>query len=59
MSQIEDLLQNECIEECGRLWGCSIVLVENSHHEHIANIDDFIWYMQVAYWKLNKINKTF
>ena len=40
MSQIESLLQNEWIEECGGPWGISIVLAENPHQEHVTNIDD-------------------
>ena len=59
MSQIEALLRNEWIEKCDRLWGSSIVLSENPHKEHITNIDNFIWFMCVYYWKLNNITKPF
>ena len=59
MSQAETLLQNECIEECGRPWGFIIVLAENTHQEHVTKIEDFIWSMCVSYRKINEIRKTF
>ena len=40
MSQIEALIHNSWIEECGGLWGSSIVLVSMPHQEHITNIDN-------------------
>ena len=59
MSQIESLLQNEWIEECGGPWGSSIVPAANPPQEHVANIDNFIWNMCVSYQKLNEITKPF
>ena len=59
MSQIEALLQNEEIEECGGLWGSRIALAAKPHQEHITNVDNFIWRMYLSYYKLNNITKTF
>ena len=59
MSQIEDLLGNKWIEECGGPWGSMIVLAQKPHQEHINNIEDFIWRMCVSYRKLNSVTKPF
>ena len=59
MSQIEVLLQNKCIEECGGPWGRIIILAAKTRHEHITNIDYFKWRMCVSYWNLNEITKPF
>ena len=41
MSQIEELIQNEWIEERGGLWSISIVIAAKPHQEHITNIENF------------------
>ena len=42
MKEIEDLLHNRWIEECGGPWGSMIVLAQKPHQEHITNIEDFV-----------------
>ena len=59
MKQVQVLLKNVWIEKCGGPWGSSIVLGARPHHEHIQNIDDFIWRMCVSYRKINGITKPF
>ena len=59
MSQIEAPIKNEWIEECGGLWGISIMLAAKSHQEQVPNIEDFIWRIYVSYQKLNEITKPF
>ena len=59
MSQLEDLLSNKWIEECGGPWGSMIVLAQKPHQEHVRHINDFVWRMCVSYRKLNSITKPF
>ena len=43
MSQIEALLQNKCIEECGGPWGSSIILAAKPRQEHVYQYLQFLW----------------
>ena len=59
MKQVEQLLHNEWIEECGGPWGSMIVLAQKPHQEHITDINEFVWRMCVSYRKLNSVTKPF
>ena len=59
LEQINTLLFNNWIEECGGAWGSPLVLAPKPHQETITNIDDFIWRMCVSYRKLNSVTLPF
>ena len=59
MEQIDSLLANDWIEECGGVWGSMIVLAAKPHQEHIKDIKKFVWRMCVSYRGLNKVTKPF
>ena len=59
MTQIEDLLKNDWIEECEGPWGSIIVLAPKPHQEHVEHIEDFVWRMCVSYRGLNKVTLPF
>ena len=59
MSQVEALIQNEWIEECGGPWGSIIVLAAKNHNVNVTNIENFIRRMCISYRKFNEITKPF
>ena len=59
MKQIDDLLCNEWIRECGGPWGSIIVLAAKPHQEQVTHIDDFVWRMCVSYRGLNAVTLPF
>ena len=59
MTQINALLSNDWIYECGGPYGSLIVLAPKPHQEHIDNIEKFVWRMCVSYRQLNAITKPF
>ena len=59
MKQINDLLKNNWIEECGGSWGSMIVLAAKPHQEHVHDIRQFVWRMCVSYRGLNKVTKLY
>ena len=59
MTNINSLIFNDWIEECGGPWGSLIVLAPKPHQEHIDDIHDFIWRMCVSYRKLNTVTLPF
>jgi hypothetical protein len=59
MDQIDSLLHNNWIYECGGPWGLHIVLAPKPHQEHVTNIKDFVWRMCVSYRKLNAVTLAF
>ena len=59
MNNIQTLLDNNWIKECGGPWGSMIVLAPKPHQEHVTDIKDFVWRMCVSYRQLNSITKPF
>jgi hypothetical protein len=59
MDQIDSLLHNDWIDECGGPWGSLIVLAPKPHQEHITDIKDFVWRMCVSYRKLKAVTLAF
>jgi hypothetical protein len=59
LDQVNTLLNNGWIEQCGGAWGSPLVLAPKPHQETITNIDDFVWRMCVSYRKLNSVTLPF
>jgi hypothetical protein len=59
MKQVNALLDNDWIYECGGPYGSLIVLAPKPHQEHVNDINKFIWRMCVSYRQLNAITKPF
>ena len=50
LEQIESLLDNDWIEECGGAWGSMIVLVAQPHQEHINDIKCYMEDVCILSW---------
>ena len=59
MIQVDQLLNNKWICQCGGPWGSMVVLAQKLHQEHINAIEDFVWHMCVSYHRLNAVTKPF
>ena len=59
MEQLDALLHNNWIKECGGPWGSMVVLAPKPHQEHVEDINEFVWRMCVSYRKLNAITLPF
>jgi hypothetical protein len=42
LDQVNTLLDNGWIEQCGGAWGSPLVFAPKPHQETITNIDDFV-----------------
>ena len=59
MKQVNYLLLNKWIRECGRSWDSMIVLAEKSHQEIIEDVKKIVWRICVSYRGLNKVTKLY
>jgi hypothetical protein len=55
MAQIDALLHNAWIRNCGGPWGCKGILAAKPHQSNSTDIDDFIWRLCVNYRPLNAV----
>ena len=55
MSQIEALIQNYWIEECGVPWDSIFITILKPHQEHVTKIDYFICHTCLSNMKINYI----
>ena len=59
-NHINDLLKNKSIRPLlGGAWLSKGLLAPKPHHEHIENIDDFIWRWCINYRPLNRVTNPF
>ena len=59
MEQIESLLSNDWIKECGGAWGSQIFLATKPYQEHITDVDNLVWQLCVSYRGLNCVTNPF
>eukprot|EP00978_Attheya_sp_CCMP212_P026084 scaffold85103_cov48-Attheya_sp.AAC.3 len=59
VKQLDALLHNKWIRECGGPWGSTIVLPPKPYQETINDIEAFVWRLCVSYHKLNTVTLPF